>query len=100
MEKLIKESQYFVTWLVFWICSVIGGFVLGAIGGFVVGAILGAAGVDVNNIKVICGGVAFILTIPLSYVLFRVFVGKMIVNKVQKSIQDIMQESPNHAIQG
>ena len=100
MEKLIKESQYFVTWLVFWVCRAIGGVVLGAVGGFVVGAILGAAGVGTNNIKVICGGVGFILGIPLSYVLFRVFVGNMIVKKAQKRIQDMMQESPNHVIQG
>ena len=84
----------------FWICNVIGGFILGAVGGFVVGAILGAAGVGTNNIKVICGGVAFILTIPLSYILFRVFVDTMIIKKAQKSIQDMMQESPNHALEG
>lgn len=95
MDKLIKESQYFGIWLLFWVCSMVGGFVLGAVGGGIVGAILGAARVDIKTIQLICGGVGFILGIALSYVLFRVFVGNLIVKKAQARFQDMLQESPN-----
>jgi len=91
MDKIIKESQYFVAWLLFWLSSIIGGSILGAIGGGIVGFILGAAGVDAKIIMVICGAVGFILGIPLSYGLFRWIVGAMIVKKAQVKFQDLLQ---------
>ena len=97
MNKLVKESEYFLAWLVFWLCTTFGGLVVGVIAGFVIGASLGAAGVDLTTIKVICGGVGFILGGFLSYVLFRVFVGSMIVNKAQARFQSMMQELSDQA---
>ncbi len=97
MQKLIKESEYFVAWLVFWLCGTFGGFLIGAVAGGIVGFFLGAAGVDLNKIKLICGGVGFIIGIPLSYILFRVFVGKMIVKKAEARVQSMMEESPNQS---
>ncbi len=87
MGKLVKESEYLLAWFLFWICATIGGFILGAVGGGIVGFFLGAAGVDLNTIKLICGGVGLILGIPLSYILFRAFVGAMIVKKAEARFQ-------------
>lgn len=46
MNKLVKESEYFVAWFVFWLCGTVGGFIVGGIAGGIVGAILGAAGAE------------------------------------------------------
>jgi hypothetical protein len=61
--------------------------ILGAGVGAIAGAILGAAGVGLNAIKLVCGGLGFLIGIPVSYFLFRVFVGGMIVRRVQTFYQ-------------
>ena len=83
MQKLVKESEYFIAWLLFWLSCTFGGFILGSIAGGIVGAVLGAAGVGLQKITLICGGVGFLVGIPLSYALFRVFVATMIVKKIK-----------------
>lgn len=97
MDKLITESRYLLTWFVFWISSVVGGFLVGGVAGGIMGVILGTAGVDVGAISVICAAVGFVLSIPLSYVLFRVFVGTMIVSKAQATILSVSGRSPIQA---
>ena len=93
--RIIKESEYFVAWLLLWLGGTIGGFILGAVAGGIVGAIPGAAGVDLSLIKLICGGIGFILGTILSYILFRWIVASMIVKKVEARVGNQMQESPN-----
>lgn len=83
MDKLVKESQYFVAWLLFWLSTTIGGIALGALVGAIIGGMLGASGVDIQTITVVCTIAGFLISIPLSYVLFRVFVAIMIVNKIE-----------------
>ena len=99
MPKLVKESEYFVAWLFFWLSCVVGGFILGAVAGAIVGAILSVAGVDLQAIALICGGVGFVVSIPLSYVLFRVFVAAMIVKKVMERAATLTIPSPNQAFE-
>ena len=82
-KKTVNESQYFVAWLLFWISSALGGALIGAVAGGVVGGLLGILHASPRVIQMVCGSLGFILSIPLSYVLFRVFVGTMIVNKIK-----------------
>jgi uncharacterized membrane protein len=88
MEKCVRESQYFVAWLLFWICSTIGAMLLGGAAGLVIGAVLGYRGVDLSIIQLICGGVGFLLAIPVSYLFFRLFVGVLIVKKAQDTFSN------------
>ena len=83
MEKVIKEWEYFRSWLVFQLCAVVGGMVFGAVSGMLVGGFLGAAGYDVESIRLICGGIGFVVGLILSYIMFRLVVAGMIVNKAQ-----------------
>lgn len=83
MQKLVTETEYFVAWLVFALGGTIGGFILGAIAGGIVGFCLGAAGVDLKAIQIICGCIGFLLGTILSYILFRVIVASMIVKKAE-----------------
>jgi hypothetical protein len=86
MNKLVKESEYFLAWLVFWLCSTIGGGILGAIIGVAVGAILGIMKVDMKTISLTCSVLGGVFAIPVSYLFFRLFVSKMIVRKISNRI--------------
>lgn len=99
MSRVLKESEYFVTWLLLSLGNLIGGFLVGAIGGAIAGAFLGAAGVDLSTIKFICGGIGFVLGTVLSYVLFRWLVAVLIVHKVVCRVENRFQQSPNWPVQ-
>ena len=88
MSKTIRESEYFLAWLVFWLSATVGGFIVGAIIGAILGLALGLAGVSLEAIKIICGIAGFIIAIPFSYLLFRLIVGAMIVKKTEKRLTE------------
>ena len=90
MSKTIRESEYFLAWLVFWLSATVGGFIVGAIIGAILGFALGVAGADLQTIKIVCGIAGFIIAVPLSYLLFRLVVGAMIVKKSEKRLTETM----------
>ena len=94
MNKIISEGEYFLVSLGFWLSSFVGGVIVGGLGGFIAGAILGAAGVDLRTIEIYCGIQGFILAVALSYVLFRVFVERLIVKKAEMRILSAGTPSP------
>lgn len=103
MYKLVKESQYFVAWICYYVCLMIGTIVLGAVAGAILGIVLSMQGLDLGTVKAICGVVGFILAIPVSYVFFRFFVGKMIVEKIEADLHDVIEaalEQPAEDVEG
>ena len=92
MQSLIKESEYFLTWITFWICGTVIGGIMGAVVGGIIGFMLGAAGIDLKTIKLVAGSAAFLIAMPLSYLLFRVFVGNMIVKKANARAEEMLKE--------
>jgi ABC-type microcin C transport system permease subunit YejE len=99
MEKLVKESEYFLAWLVFWLCYTVAGFILGGVAGGVMGVFLGGTRVDLHAIRLICAGVGFLLSLPLSYILFRVFVARMIVKKAEARLEGLTRELANNRVE-
>lgn len=91
----IRESEYFLAWLVFWLGALIGGVIAGAIGGGVVGLFLGASGVDLAMVRPICSGVGVVMGAIVSYLLFRLIVGEMIVSKAETRIRSEVQSTPS-----
>lgn len=82
VDKPLRETEYFVAWLLFFLlASVIGGLA-GGFAGFIVGAVLGASGTDPSVIALASGVVGFILGVPISYASFRIIVGSMVVKKL------------------
>src|SRR3954453_23412983 len=79
----LKELDYLIAWIVFFICATIGGAIVGAIGGGVIGGILGVLHVSNQTIRAAGGVVGFILALPISYLVFRFVVAKFIVEKVE-----------------
>jgi hypothetical protein len=92
--RQLKETDYLVAWAIFWLSALIGGFVVGAIGGGLLGAILGAVGTPIQTIKLVCGAFGFLLSIPLSYALFRFTVAKFIVPKLSTQNDPVPPSPP------
>jgi len=82
MTQQLKETDYIKTWVLFMVCATVGGIIVGAVVGAVVGGVLGAAGVPVRTISALCGVLGFIVGLPISYLFFRLFVSRFIVQKL------------------
>jgi ABC-type uncharacterized transport system permease subunit len=82
MKPELKETDYVKAWILSWLCSTVAAFIVGAIVGAVLGAAMGMAGVPIRTIQIICGIAGFLVSIPLSYLFFRIFVSRFIVQKL------------------
>ncbi len=82
MTPQLRETDYLKTWALFTICAGVGGLVAGAVIGGILGAILGAAGLTVQTIKLLCAMAGFAAGLPVSYLMFRLFVARFIVRKL------------------
>jgi hypothetical protein len=78
----LKEMDYFLAWLCFFLSATVAGFFAGAFAGGVIGFVLGGAGQSLDTIRGVAMIVAFITGLPISYAFFRLFVGRMIVGKI------------------
>ena len=78
----LTEGSFFVAWLVFFLSTSIGTPVAGAVVGAIIGAMLGLVGADAKVIMVVCGVIGFIVGGVMSYLLFRLIVKKMIIDKL------------------
>jgi ABC-type uncharacterized transport system permease subunit len=83
MTGMLRERDYLLAWFVFWICSVIGGFIFGAIIGGMLGAVLGVAQADMQTIRIVAGIAGFLISIPVNFAFFRLFVDLLIVRRIE-----------------
>lgn len=82
--KLVKESEYFFAWFLFWVCSTAVGMIAGFVAGAFAGGFLAVIGFEDPRIHAAGGAVAgFIVGIPISYAVFRVFVANVIVKRIK-----------------
>ena len=81
MKTEIKEADYIKAFFLFWLCATVAGFIGGAIIGAILGAAMGVAGVPIPTIQIVCGIAGFLVSIPISYLFFRVFVSRLIAQK-------------------
>ena len=85
MQKpsILKESDYLIAWVLFFICATIGGAVAGALVSGIIGGILRVMHASPQVISRVCGLLGFMLALPISYFLFRFVVARFIVEKVE-----------------
>jgi hypothetical protein len=78
----LKELDYIKAWAFFWVLSTVGGLLVGFVAGGMLGFVLGGLGVHMRTIKILCGGLGFLLGIPISYFLFQFSIRMFLVPKL------------------
>ena len=78
----LKELDFLKAWAFFWLLSTIGGALVGFVAGGMLGFVLGGLGVHARTIAVVCGGLGFVLGIPISYLLFQFSIRIFLVPKL------------------
>lgn len=79
---LLKETDYFVAWLIFFLCATVGGAIAGGIGGAIIGAVLGVMRIEPQWIRMAGAVVGFLVATPISYLSFRLIVANFIVKNI------------------
>ena len=77
----IKIIDCLKAWAFFWVISTFGGMVAGAVGGGILGFFLGGFGVHMHTIRLLCGGLGFLIGIPISYLVFQLSVSTFLAPK-------------------
>lgn len=93
MTKPVRESQYFLAWLAFFASASLVGFVLGAVVGGVAGFLLASQGMDMQAIRLVAGVGGFLISLPISYGSFRLFVDRLIVRRVVSQTPPPVQQT-------
>jgi len=89
----LRETDYLVAWLLYFVCTTVGGGLAGGVAGAILGGVLGASGATMETIKMVAGIAGFIVALPVSYFLFRFFVARFLVQKLMAR-QNVIQPPP------
>ena len=82
MINAIPELNYLKSFIIYTIISIILGAVVGAIQGGIIGFMLGASGVDIQTIQIICGSTGFIISSIVSFFIFRWVIKTQIIPQI------------------
>ena len=85
-KSSLQEADYLVAWVLFFLCATVGSAIVGFIGGGIIGAVLGVGGAKPQAIRAAGAVVGFVLSLPVSYIVFRLIVAKFIVAKVEAQL--------------
>ena len=83
-----KDRDYFKAWLLYYSCSLVGGALMGAVVGTLVGGFGDVLHVDRTTVAYSTQIAMFVLSMPISYLLFRFFVNRLIARKVLLPLGD------------
>ena len=78
----LQEKDYLRAWALYVLCATVCGFISGAITGSIAGAILGIIGKSAFFVQVASAIVGFVSGLPFSYMFFRIFVIRYLVEKM------------------
>jgi hypothetical protein len=96
-KSSLQEADYLIAWVVFFLCATVGSAIVGFIGGGLIGGVLGMSGARPQMIRVAGGIVGFVLSMPVSYVVFRFVVAKFIVEKVESQASNVIPIPQAHS---
>lgn len=94
-RKPITEADYFVAWILFFLCATVSGAIVGAVCGAIMGVVFVASGIrDTDSLRLVGAVTGFVVSLPISYLFFRVFVGKLIVAKLLERMSAVQGGQP------
>jgi hypothetical protein len=79
-----NEFDYFKAWLLFFLIATVIGGAIGMVTGTTVGAVLSARGMPVRELAIVLQVVALVIAMPISYLTFRLVVGKYLFPKIRQ----------------
>jgi hypothetical protein len=79
-----SEFDYFKAWLLFFLMATVFGGMIGLVIGSAVGALLSARGMSVRELTIVLQLVGLVIAMPISYLTFRLVVGKYLFPKIRK----------------
>jgi hypothetical protein len=82
--KRPTEFDYLKAWLLFFLIAAVIGGAIGMVIGSAVGAVLSARGMPVPKLAIVLQIVGLIIAMPISYLTFRLVVGKYLFPKISK----------------
>jgi hypothetical protein len=75
----VGNGRIFLAWIVFFLLSTVGSFIVGAVIGAMLGAALAAGNASLEQIKTICMAAGFLISLPISCLCFFVSVKMLVV---------------------
>lgn len=82
MSNKVTEFDFFLAWVLHFFAAMVGGAIVGLIGGAIMGIALLPFGIVGDRAAVAGSIVGFVLSLPVSYILFRLIVARFIVQKL------------------
>ena len=82
--KQIREIDYVQAWLLFFLVTTLGGSIVGLLLGSFLAAFLGAGGMPLAEMTRLLQIAGFVIAIPISYITFRVVIGKFLLPKLEE----------------
>jgi len=76
------KPNYLKSWFLFFLVASIGGGLVGGLFGIITGGVMGAAGVPLDRIALICKILGFLVSVPISFFTFRWSVSTYIVDQL------------------
>ena len=82
MTTHLTETDFLKAWAIFIVCTISGWFGVAIIAGAVLGGMLGLAGASGRAIEIAGSFAGYATGLPVSYVCFRFFVRRLLIQKV------------------
>ena len=79
-----NEFDYFKAWFLFFLIATVVGGAIGMVTGSAVGAVLSARGMPIRGLAIVLQIVGLVIAMPISYLTFRLVVGKYLFPKIRK----------------
>lgn len=82
------KPNYLKSWFLFFLVASIGGGLVGGLFGVITGGVMGAAGVPLDRIALICKTLGFLVSVPISFFTFRWSVSTYIVDQLPQRLPE------------
>ncbi|MBB5358592.1 ABC-type antimicrobial peptide transport system permease subunit [Rhodanobacter sp. ANJX3] len=82
------KPHYLKSWFLFFLVASIGGGLVGGLFGVITGGVMGAAGVPLDRIALICKILGFLVSVPISFFTFRWSVSTYIVDQLPQRLPE------------
>jgi hypothetical protein len=70
-DPSLLPQSFFKAWFMFFLVATLGGAGAGFLVGALAGGVMGASGIDIETITLVCQGLGFVAALPISFLAYR-----------------------------